>query len=145
MNDMDQYSYQCGVMDAFNEVVRAGVKRLALAHPCDTKEQRDRFLPYAQQLCEKYGTHLYVENDSLLTDLFPYSANKDKFNIVFAKDPKDLDLYVKLHVRKQELIAKGLYSGEARKEIAVEFGHLLSYSDEAIEQFIANNPEKEIF
>ncbi len=145
MNKFDQYSYQCGVMDAFNEVVRAGVKRLALAHPCDTMEQRDSYLPYAEELCKKYGTHLYVENDSLLTDLFPYSQNKDKYNIVFAKDPKDLDLYVELHVRKQELIAKGLYCGEARKQIAVEFGHLLSYSDEAIEQFITNNQEKEVY
>ncbi len=145
MNKFDQYSYQCGVMDAFNEVVRAGVKRLALAHPCDTMEQRDSYLPYAKQLCEKYGTYLYVENDSLLTDLFPFSMNKDKFNIVFAKDPKDLELYVELHVRKKELIDKGLYHGEARKHIAVEFGKLLSYSDEAIEKFIETNPEKEVF
>ena len=92
MKEMDKYSYQCGVMDAFNEVVRAGVKRLALAHPCDTREERDSYLDYAQQLCEKYGNHMYVENDSLLTDLFPISMNKDKFNIVFARDPKDLEL-----------------------------------------------------
>ena len=91
-------------MDAFNEVVRAGVKRLALAHPCDTREERDSFLPYAEMLCEKYGNHLYVENDSLLTDLFPVSMNKDKFNIVFARDPKDLELYVELHVRKQKSV-----------------------------------------
>ncbi len=145
MNKLDQYSYQCGVMDAFNEVVRAGVKRLALAHPCDTIEQRDSYLPYAKQLCEKYGTYLYIENDSLLTDLFPFSMNKNKYNIVFAKDPKDLDIYVELHVRKKELINKGLYHGEARKQIAVEFGKLLSYSDEAIEKFIETNPEKEVF
>jgi len=143
MKNMDTYSYQCGVMDAFNEVVRAGVKRLALAHPCDTKEERDRLLPYAEQLCEKYGNHLYVENDSLLTDLFPISMNKDKFNIVFARDPKDLELYVKLHVRKQNLIEQGLYTGDARKAIAVEFGHLLSYTDEAIERLMTANTEKE--
>ena len=143
MKEMDRYSYQCGVMDAFNEVVRAGVKRLALAHPCDTKEERDSFLPYAEMLCEKYGNHLYVENDSLLTDLFPVSMNKDKFNIVFARDPKDLELYVELHVRKQKLIEEGCYEGEARKAIAVEFGHLLSYTDEAIERLISTNVERE--
>lgn len=27
MKKLDRYSYQCGVIDAFNEVVRAGVKR----------------------------------------------------------------------------------------------------------------------
>ncbi len=143
MKNIDAYSYQCGVMDAFNEVVRAGVKRLALAHPCDTKEERDNFLPYAEQLCKKYGNHLYVENDSLLTDLFPISMNKDKFNIIFARDPKDLELYVELHVRKRNLIEQGLYLGEARKAIAVEFGHLLSYTDEAIERLMVANTEKE--
>ena len=30
MKKLDGYSYQCGVIDAFNEVVRAGVKRIAL-------------------------------------------------------------------------------------------------------------------
>ena len=143
MKKMDKYSYQCGVMDAFNEVVRAGVKRLALARPCDTREERDSYLNYAQQICEKYGNHMYVENDSLLTDLFPISMNKDKFNIVFARDPKDLELYVELHVRKQKLIEQGKYHGEARKEIAVEFGHLLSYTDEALERLIATNTELE--
>ena len=143
MKEFDSYSYQCGVMDAFNEVVRAGVKRLALAHPCNTVEERDALLPYAQVLCEKYGNHLYVENDSLLTDLFPISLNKDKYNIVFARDPKDLEHYVELHVRKKELVEKGAYSGEERHQIAVEFGKLLSYSEEAIERLIAQNGEKE--
>ena len=143
MKEMDKYSYQCGVMDAFNEVVRAGVKRLALAHPCDTLEERDSYLPYAQQLCEKYGNYMYIENDSLLTDLFPISMNKDKFNIVFARDPKDLQLYVELHVRKQNLITQKQYHGEARKQLAVEFGHLLSYSDEAIERLISANTDLE--
>lgn len=143
MKEINTYSYQCGVMDAFNEVVRAGVKRLALAHPCDTIEQRDGYLDYAQQLCEKYGNHMYVENDSLLTDLFPISLNKDKYNIVFARDPRDLELYVELHDRKKKLSEKGLYHGEARKQLAVDFGHLLSYSDEAIERLIASNTERE--
>ena len=39
MKKLDRYSYQCGVIDAFNEVVRAGVKRIALSHPVDTKEE----------------------------------------------------------------------------------------------------------
>ena len=42
MKKLDEYSYQCGVIDAFNEVVRAGVKRIALSHPVDTKEEAMR-------------------------------------------------------------------------------------------------------
>ena len=143
MKNIDKFSYQCGVMDAFNEVVRAGVKRIALAHPCDTIEERDSFVPYAEELCKKYGNHLYIEDDSLLTDLFPVSLNKNKYNIVFAKNPKDLEYYVELHKQKEKLVSEGLYSGETRKQIAVDFGHLLSYSDEAIERFILENTEKE--
>ena len=33
MREIDTYSYRCGVMDCFCEMVRAGVKNLALSHP----------------------------------------------------------------------------------------------------------------
>ena len=145
MKKMDKYSYQCGVMDAFNEVVRAGVKRLALAHPCDTKEERDSYLDYAQQLCEKYGNHMYVENDSLLTDLFPISMNKDKFNVLFYRNESYREAYFALKERKAKLVEDKLYKGDVRREIAWEFGKLLSYSDEAIERMIAENDELEEF
>ena len=37
--EIDVYSYQCGVMDAFCEMVHAGVKRIALSHPFPTREE----------------------------------------------------------------------------------------------------------
>ena len=67
--------YRCGVIDAFNEVVKAGVKDLALSHP-STQEEIEEVIPFAKQICEKYGTHYEVEPNLLITDLFPYSANK---------------------------------------------------------------------
>ena len=36
MQNIDPYSYQCGVIDCFNEMVRSGVKALALSHPMDS-------------------------------------------------------------------------------------------------------------
>ena len=45
MNQIDHFSYELGAADCFCEMVRAGVKKLALAHPCDTKAERDAFLP----------------------------------------------------------------------------------------------------
>ena len=36
MRNIDSYSYQCGVIDCFNEMVYAGVKSLALSHPMDS-------------------------------------------------------------------------------------------------------------
>ena len=82
MRAIDEYSYQCGVMDCFCEMVRAGVKRLALSHPMETKVKRDAFLDYAKELCEKYGVQYYPEDDGLITDLFPVSMNRGKHNIL---------------------------------------------------------------
>lgn len=36
MKPIDTFSYELGAADCFCEMVRAGVKRLALAHPCDS-------------------------------------------------------------------------------------------------------------
>ena len=38
---IDPYSYQAGVMDCFCEMVSCGLKKLAMSHPCDTREERD--------------------------------------------------------------------------------------------------------
>ena len=98
MKKLDGYSYQCGVIDAFNEVVRAGVKRIALSHPVDSREEAMELIPFSQQICQQYGNHLLEQQ---------------------------------------------AYQGEARRQIAVEYGKLLSYSPEAIERYLAQNEEKE--
>ncbi|WP_322169399.1 hypothetical protein [Acutalibacter caecimuris] len=41
---IDTFSYHLGAADCFCEMVRARVKKIALSHPCDTKEERDGFL-----------------------------------------------------------------------------------------------------
>ena len=56
MKKLDRYSYQCGVIDAFNEVVRAGVKRIALSHPADSREEAMELIPFSQQICQQYET-----------------------------------------------------------------------------------------
>ena len=38
--ELDRFSYRCGVIDCFNEMVRAGLKPMALAHPCPTRAQQ---------------------------------------------------------------------------------------------------------
>ena len=63
MRNIDSYSYQCGVIDCFNEMVYAGVKSLALSHPMDSAEERDALLPYARELCQRYGNQLYIEDE----------------------------------------------------------------------------------
>lgn len=87
---IDKFSYQLGAADCFCEMVRAGVKRIALSHPCDSKEERDSFLPEFGRLCEKYGVHYYVEDEAFLTDLFPLSLNQGKFNVILYQDESAL-------------------------------------------------------
>ena len=96
-----------------------------------------------KEICQKYGNHFYFDDSPLLTDLFPISMNQGKFNIIYYRDERDIQLYLKLKCRKQQLIAQGAYCGSARRQIAVEYGHLLSYSDEAIERYLSQNEEKE--
>ena len=70
---LDRFSYHLGAADCFCEMVRAGVKRIALSHPCDSRQERDAFLPEFDRLCEKYGVRYSVEDHAFLTDLFPLS------------------------------------------------------------------------
>ena len=76
MQDLDLFSYRCGVIDCFNEMVAAGVKGLALSHPVDTREELDALVAYAHESCRRYHTKLYPECDQLVTDLFPASLNR---------------------------------------------------------------------
>lgn len=141
---IDLFSYKLGAADCFCEMVRAGVKSLALSHPCATREERDSFLPGFQKLCAQYGVKMYQEDEPLLTDLFPISMNKGKFNVLFYQEDKVLQEYLALKEEKRAAQAAGAYVGEKRREIARRYGRLLSYSDEGIERLLAGNQEKEL-
>ena len=77
-----------------------------------------------------------------------HQAAKEAFSALGTqKIPKIKEIqaeYDELKEKKKQLIESGNYHGQARKEIAVTFGQLLSYSDEAIERYLAENKEKEI-
>ena len=139
---IDKFSYQLGAADCFCEMVRAGVKRIALSHPCDTKEERDSFLPEFDKLCEKYGVCYYVENESFLTDLLPTSLNQGKFNVLFYQDETVLREYLDLKAEKEKAVAAGKYA-DCREDIARQYGKLLSYTDEGIQRLLDANTEKE--
>ncbi len=139
---IDGFSYHLGAADCFCEMVRAGVKRIALSHPCASKDERDAFLPEFRRLAEKYGVKFYVEDDPLLTDLFPVSMNRGKFNVIFYADDSALGEYLALKEEKRGAVARGAYDA-VRHDIAVRYGHLLSYTDEGIGRLLAANDEKE--
>ena len=62
--EIDSYSYQLGIIDCFNEMVNAGVKRIAMSHPRRTAEERDQYLEACREICSQYGTMMYAEDDS---------------------------------------------------------------------------------
>ena len=94
MSTIDNYSYHLGAADCFCEMVAAGVKRIALSHPCDSREERDLFLPAFEKLARKYRVQFYVENEPLLTDLFPVSMNRGRYNVIFYVSDEDLQAYL---------------------------------------------------
>ena len=144
---IDAYSFHLGVCEAFCEVVRAGVKRIALSHPFTKDELKNTlgadFLPACEEIARKYGCKAYYLKEPLITDLFPVSLNRNKQNVVFYREDRDLEEFLRIRRDKQTLITENNYTGENRKQIAVRYGHLLSYSDEAIARYLAQNTELE--
>lgn len=143
MRQIDKFSYKLGAADCFCEMVRAGVKQISLAHPCDSREERDSFLPEFEKLCEEYGVKMYCEDEGFLTDLFPVSLNKNRYNVIFYREDAVLREYLDLKEEKAKAQQTGAYTPEKRHDIAYRYGKLLSYTDEAIERLIAGNGEKE--
>lgn len=134
--EIDRYSYYIGAMDAFCEMVAAGVKKLAMSHPCDTKAERDSYLPEVKRLCEEYGILFYPEDEAFLTDLFPEELNKGKYNYLFYGNSGVLEAYLSLKEKQKRLMENGTYTRTESYETAREFGRLLSYTEERIEASI---------
>ena len=143
MRTIDEFSRVVGGMSVFNELIATGCKNVALGHPTSDEKLRDEHLEFARKICEEKGTQCCKEDDGFLTDLFPVSMNKNKYNILFYRDPKYRDEYFALKERKRRLVAEGRYQGDERRRLAVDFGKLLSYSDEAIERMLAGYTELE--
>ena len=145
---IDIWSHALGVCEAFCEVVRAGVKRIALSHPFTEEDlYRDLhgadFFTACAKIAEKYDCKAYHLQQPLITDLFPVSLNRGKQNVVFYREDADIAELIAIQAEKTALLAAGKYEGEARRALAVRYGHLLSYSDEAIERYLKNNTELE--
>ncbi|MEM9778127.1 MAG: hypothetical protein AAF902_26360 [Chloroflexota bacterium] len=124
--NFDQSSYWAGVTSAFAEVVGAGVKQLALSHPY-TKEDLEIMLEPSKQIAAEYGVLTLVEDDLLVTPLFPADVAQGKFVILFAQNQTVLNEYLAL---------KG--SSQTPVEKAWAFGRLLSYDNESIRRLISS-------
>ena len=134
---IDQRSYTLGGFATFAEMVRVGVKTLALSAAV-TPEQMDGLVDDAERIAREEGVLLYREPDLIVTDLFPAAVAEGKHVLLIYKGTT-LDEYLALKKRKSELMEAGSYAGKARRDIARQFGRLLSYPDANIEELIDKN------
>lgn len=112
-----------------------------MSHPCDTKAERDSYLPQVKRLCEKYGILYHPQDEALITDLFPAEANQDKYNYLFFRTQDVYETYLELKKRQKELENQCGGTEEERYQLAADFGALLSYPEEGIRRLIEKTRE----
>ena len=121
-------------MGAFSEVVRLGVKKLALSEVMQPRDM-DSFFADANIVTNRNGVQLYRETDLLVSDLYPADVALG-LHVILIYTGDTLDRYLAIKADKSRLVASGTYTGSSRRNIAVRFGQLLSYPMPVIEELI---------
>ncbi len=134
--DIDQRSYNLGILGGFSEVVRLGVKKLALSEVMSPAEM-DAMMDDAMVIAKRNEVRMWRETDLIETDLYPADVALGK-HVLLIYTGETLDEYLALKEEKAALVAAGNYTGEAREEIARRFGRLLSYPENIIADLIRN-------
>jgi hypothetical protein len=132
---VDSRSYQLGILGGFSEVVRLGVKTLALSEVM-SPEDMDDILPDAQVVADRNDVLLYRETELLVTDLYPSDVALGK-HVLLVYTGDTLEKYLAIKADRKALVEDGKYEGDARREIARRFGRLLSYPDAVIADLIS--------
>lgn len=133
---IDEYSYELGVMDCFCEMTAAGLKRLAMSHPCADREIWKSYEPEVIRLCQEYEISFYPETEPLITDLFPPRMNEGTCHYLFYREQEVIEEYLALKKDKERAVQENEYDSRKRYEIAWRLGKLLSYPDEGIRRCI---------
>ncbi len=134
---IDQRSYDLGVIGAFGEVVSYGIKTLALSAAL-APDDMAALLDEAGRVAERNGVLLHLEEDLIVTDLFPPDVATGK-HVLLIYTGSTKDDYFALKADKAALEADGRYEGEARVDIARRFGRMLSYPDETIDEMLSRS------
>jgi hypothetical protein len=135
--DGEEHAYRLGSITTWSEAVSVDIKELALGSPLTTDET-DALLGEATEIAGRFGVSVYREPDLLVSDLFRADIAKGKEVLLFYQPPT-LERYLALKERKAALIAANEYEGEAREEIARDFGRLLSYPETVIDEKLLKN------
>ena len=135
---IDRISFQLGMINCFVEMVANGVKKMAISPPLYPQDY-ELVGGASDKIVEGFGIKSYLEKSLLITDLQPAEFTEGKWAILYYEKDDILESYLDLKKRKQELEKSGNYDEKARKEISREFGRLLSYPDEKIEEKISRD------
>ena len=76
-SEIDSHSYNLGIMGGFAEVVRLGVKTLALSEVM-APEEMDHLMDDAMVIAERNQVEIWRETDFLVTDLYPANVAEGK-------------------------------------------------------------------
>jgi len=135
---IERISFQLGMINCFAEMVACGVKKLALSPPV-SPEEYSVIKKYSDKIVKGFNIQSYVEKSLLITDLQPEEFTRGKWAILYYETDAILEQYLALKQKKQGLGNAGAYDEPARRKISVEFGRLLSYPDEKIEEKIGKS------
>ena len=137
---IDPRSYNLGIMGGFAEVVRLGVKKLALSEVM-TPAEMDGVMDDAQIIATRNEVMIWRETDFLVTDLYPQDVAAGK-HVLLIYTGNTLNEYLALKADKAALVASHDYEGQAREDIARRFGQLLSYPKEVIDNLLQQQANK---
>ena len=130
---VDRISFQLGMINCFVEMVACGVKKLAISPPVSPSDY-ERIGKASEEIVRGFGIKSYLEKSLLVTDLQPAEFTKGKWAILYYDDDGILEDYLALKEDQQQLEQAGRYDEKARKTISFEFGRLLSYPREKINE-----------
>lgn len=138
---IDQRSWEIGVITAFAEIVDVGVKKLAISGTMPRAEVESLW-EEATKIANENQVSLYREPELLVSDLFPADVAKGKEVLLIYK-ASTLEEYMALKREKALLVKSGRYTGKAREGIARQFGRLLSYPESGIDVLLKKNTVRE--
>jgi catechol 2,3-dioxygenase-like lactoylglutathione lyase family enzyme len=134
---IDDFSFRLGNVAAFSEMVNAQVKKIALSEPMSPTEM-DEFLPFAAEEAKHYNVSLFREKSLMTTSLFPDNVAQNK-EVLLLYQGSAKDEYLQLKKRWESMMNKGVSDFEQQIELSRQFGRLLGYSAEKINQLLAEN------
>ncbi|HOP01541.1 MAG TPA: hypothetical protein PKX58_05000 [Flexilinea sp.] len=128
---IDQISYEIGMINSFIEMVACGVKRLAISPPIDPSNI-NIMLESSEIISDGFSTKYRFEESLIVTDIQSAEFTEGKNSILYYATDDAIAEYLDLKEKIKSLTEKNQYFGQKRREISFAFGRLLGYPDEVI-------------